>query len=72
MFAWIAGWGKVAIPGDYGNVNAYFWIPIVGPFVGGLIGAFVYDFGIRDVLRARGETPAPDVEAHGRTVEEQG
>jgi glycerol uptake facilitator protein len=32
LFAWIAGWGKIAIPGDYGNVNSYLWIPIVGPF----------------------------------------
>ena len=56
------------MPGDYGNVNTYFWIPIVGPFLGGVIGAFVYDFGIRDVLLARGETAPPDIEsarAHG-------
>jgi glycerol uptake facilitator protein len=70
FFAWIAGWGKVAIPGDYGNVSGYLWIPIVGPCVGGLIGALVYDFGIRDTLRARGETPEADVEARGRTVED--
>src|SRR5829696_7279785 len=61
VLALFAGWGKVAIPGDYGNVNAYVWIPIVGPMVGGLIGAYVYDLSIRDVLVARGERPA-DVE----------
>ena len=71
IFAWIAGWGKIAMPGDYGNVNTYFWIPIVGPFLGGLIGAFFYDFTIRDVLVARGEKPAPGVEEHGRTVEDE-
>jgi glycerol uptake facilitator protein len=71
VFAWIAGWGKVAMPGDYGNVNTYFWIPIIGPFLGGVIGAYVYDFGIRDTLRGRGATPAPDVESHGRTVEDE-
>ena len=70
IFAWIAGWGEVAMPGNYGNVNTYFWIPIVGPFLGGVIGAFVYDFGIRDTLRARGEMPQPDVESEGRTVED--
>ena len=70
IFAWIAGWGEVAMPGNYGNVNGYFWIPIVGPFVGGVIGAFVYDLGIRDTLRARGEPPSPDVESSGRTVED--
>ena len=31
VFAWIAGWGKEALPGNYGNVNDYFWIPIIGP-----------------------------------------
>src|ERR687886_1718697 len=68
LFAWIAGWGKVAIPGDYGNISGYLWIPIVGPIVGGLIGAFVYDLAIRDTLRERGEMAPPDVEARGRTV----
>jgi len=70
LFAWIAGWGKVAIPGDYGNINAYLWVPIVGPTIGGLIGAYVYDFGVRDVLVARGETPSPEIEERGRTIEE--
>jgi glycerol uptake facilitator protein len=71
MFAWIAGWGKIAMPGDYGNINTYFWIPIVGPFVGGVVGAFVYDWVVHDVLIARGAQPAPGVEEHGRTVEDQ-
>jgi glycerol uptake facilitator protein len=70
LFAWIAGWGKVAIPGDYGNISAYFWIPIVGPIVGGLVGALVYDATIHDVLVARGVPPAAGVESRGRTVEE--
>jgi glycerol uptake facilitator protein len=71
LFAWIAGWGKVAIPGDYGNVSGFLWIPIVGPIVGGLIGAYVYDLAIRDVLVARGEQPAVEAEERGRTVQEQ-
>jgi glycerol uptake facilitator protein len=70
LLAWVAGWGKVAMPGDYGNISGYFWIPIIGPFLGGLIGAYAYDFMVRDVLVARGETPAP-VEEHGRTVQEE-
>jgi glycerol uptake facilitator protein len=71
LFAWIAGWGKVAMPGDYGNISTYFWIPIVGPMVGGVIGAYVYDVAIHDVLVARGETAPPDVEQRGRTVEDE-
>lgn len=68
VFAWIAGWGKIAMPGDYGNINTYFWIPIVGPFVGGVLGAYIYDFTTRNVLIARGEPPAAGVEERGRTV----
>ena len=71
LFAAIAGWGKIALPGDYGNVNTYFWIPIIGPFVGGLIGAVVYDLGIRNILIARGATPEPGIEEIGRTVEDR-
>jgi glycerol uptake facilitator protein len=71
LFADIAGWGSIAIPGDYGNVNGYMWIPIVGPLVGGVIGAFFYDLFIRDTLRARGEPPSPEVEPRGRTVVEE-
>ena len=71
LFAGIAGWGKVAIPGNYANVSGYLWIPIVGPFIGGLIGAFAYDLGIRDTLRTRGEVPPPDVEPRGRTLQAQ-
>lgn len=71
VFAGVAGWGDVAIPGNYANVSGYLWIPIVGPLVGGLIGAYGYDLGIRDTLRARGETAPPDVEQRGRTVDER-
>jgi hypothetical protein len=36
-----------------------------------VVGAVVYDLFIRDVLVARGVPPAADVEARGRTVEEE-
>jgi glycerol uptake facilitator protein len=67
VFAWLAGWGRVALPG----VHGYVWVPIIGPLVGGVVGAVVYDLFIRDVLVARGAPPAADVEARGRTVEEE-
>jgi glycerol uptake facilitator protein len=67
FFAWLAGWGQVAIPG----IHNYLWVPIVGPFVGGVLGAIVYDIFIRDVLRDRGEPEAAGVEAEGRTVKEE-
>jgi glycerol uptake facilitator protein len=65
MFAWMAGWKEIAMPGNYGNVNTYFWIPIIGPFVGAGIGAAIYDGLIRSVLLARGATPDPEVTEKG-------
>ncbi len=69
LFAWAAGWGKVAMPGDYGAISGYFWIPIVGPLVGGGIGAAIYDFFIRTELRALGSEPDPEVAEEGGEVE---
>src|SRR5207248_9017606 len=71
LFAWAAGWGKVAFPGDYANVNQYFWIPTVAPIVGGIIGAVLYDVFIHHVLTSRGEPETEDVEVRGRVVEEE-
>ncbi|HTW11588.1 MAG TPA: aquaporin, partial [Solirubrobacteraceae bacterium] len=67
MFALIAGWGKVAFPGDYVHINDYFWVPIIGPLLGGAIAAVLYDAGIRNVLKAR-RPPEPGVEGEGRIV----
>ena len=57
LFAYFAGWGKVALPGSYRAIgfhfSDYFWIPIVGPLIGGVIGVIIYDLFIGDVLHAR-------------------
>ena len=54
LFAWVAGWGDVALPGTVnGSFSWYFWVPILGPLVGGIIGIFVYDWFIGDILHAR-------------------
>jgi glycerol uptake facilitator protein len=68
MFALLQGWGKIAFPGDYGNVNTYFWIPIVGPLVGAGVGAYVYDLLIRGVLIARGVEPDPEMVEEAQTT----
>ena len=70
LFAWIAGWGKLAMPGNYGNVNDYFWIPIVGPLIGAAIASYLYEFAIRDILRAR-KGPEPDEMGVGTTVRDE-
>jgi len=64
--------------------NYYFWIPIVGPLCGAVVGAFIFDYTIGKVLAARmlgksgttetvGESvreTAPDSEVRGRSVRE--
>lgn len=45
LFTWVAGWGSWVFTTN----NYYFWIPIVGPCIGGLIGAGAYTFYIERV-----------------------
>ncbi|MBK3647532.1 MULTISPECIES: MIP/aquaporin family protein [Streptomyces] len=63
LFTWFAGWKELALPGSLsGAFSAYWWIPIVGPLIGGVIGVLVYDLFIGDVLNVRakmGELPEP-------------
>ena len=54
LFAAIAGWGQVALPGNGPWYSNYFWVPIVGPLIGGIIGVYVYEFFIKNVLIALG------------------
>jgi glycerol uptake facilitator protein len=75
IFAWIAGWGKVAMPGDYLHISGYFWVPIVGPLIGGALAAPAYNLGIRDILFARRRAaeaaePGPGVEEPPTVPEE--
>jgi glycerol uptake facilitator protein len=73
IFALFAGWGQVAFPGTVkGAFTAYFWVPIIGPFVGGVLGAYIYDFFIQDVLKARGEEPEEGLEPRGETDIDRG
>lgn len=40
VFAWLAGWGNVAFTG--GRDIPYFLVPLFGPIVGAIVGAFAY------------------------------
>jgi glycerol uptake facilitator protein len=53
LFAWIAGWGKLAMPGNYGWIDGYFWVPIVAPLIGAALAVPGYDRIIRPILAAR-------------------
>jgi glycerol uptake facilitator protein len=66
LFAWMAGWGQTALPGTIdGSFSWYFWVPIIGPLIGGIIGVILYDLFIGDILHSRGA----DMEPVGRTRE---
>jgi glycerol uptake facilitator protein len=71
VFAWFAGWGQAALPGNGPGYSVYFWVPIAGPLIGGGIGAYIYDFTIHSVLKARSAPEAGVMEA-GRTVVDTG
>ncbi len=90
LFAYFAGWGRVALPGTYSSAGLsfsnYFWIPIIGPLIGGTVGILLYDLFIGDVLHARlklnenvagpmpesqlGEVPADDTVPQTRRPDE--
>jgi glycerol uptake facilitator protein len=53
--------GRVALPGSCklgGGVtfSDHFWIPIIGPLIGGVLGVIIYDLSNGDVLHARPTT----------------
>jgi glycerol uptake facilitator protein len=48
LAAAVTGWGGDAFNDQRGDF--YAWVPIIGPFIGGVLGAFVYDFFIGNYL----------------------
>jgi glycerol uptake facilitator protein len=59
LASWFTGWSTAmkAPSGDF-----YAWVPIIGPLLGGVIGAYIYDFFVGNFLPAEGEV--------GETVED--
>ncbi|MGA7350437.1 MAG: MIP/aquaporin family protein, partial [Acidobacteriaceae bacterium] len=49
FFAFIAGWGSSALP----SPGSYWWVPIVGPLLGGAVGGAAYQLLIHPFLPAR-------------------
>lgn len=64
LFASIAGWG----PGVFAENSGYWWVPIVGPIIGGLIGIYAYDRGINAFLVRKGQPTMENQAPQGRTV----
>lgn len=59
LWTWLTGWGDIALPGSHEWFAWYFWIPIIGPLVGGIIGALVYDLLIGQIISARAQVGQP-------------
>ena len=55
LASWVTGWSTAmrSAAGHQGDV--YFWVPIVGPLIGGAIGAYLYDGLIGRFLPLEGE-----------------
>ncbi|MEU5090502.1 MIP/aquaporin family protein [Streptomyces sp. NPDC021356] len=74
LLTFFAGWGDLALPGsEPGSFSAYWWIPVVGPLVGGVVGVLVYDLFVGDVLHIRAqEAELPEVgRTRGTTSDEE-
>jgi len=64
-------WVAIVSGGESFSVNNYyFWIPIVAPLLGGVVGAFIYDYTIGKVLAARGAMKSGDAVTKGEAVRE--
>ena len=56
--------------GSFAANNYYFWIPIVAPLAGGVVGALIYDFTLGKVLQARMLGVSGTAETKGEAVRE--
>jgi glycerol uptake facilitator protein len=54
LFTFLEGWGPNAFPGPAG----YWWVPIVGPLIGGAIAPFIYEWFIGATLARRKQAAA--------------
>lgn len=48
LFAWLAGWGPHAFPGP--GTNGYWWVPIFGPLIGGIVAGLIYNYLIHPFM----------------------
>jgi glycerol uptake facilitator protein len=60
----------IALVSGGASFTSYTWVPIVAPLLGGVVGAFIYDFTIGRVLIARGVGLSGDAEIKGESVRE--
>ncbi len=59
LFCYFAGWGSAAIP----SPDSYWWIPIIAPLLGGVIGGASYQFLIWQFLPKRDKALLEEAES---------
>ncbi|MFC4076473.1 MIP/aquaporin family protein [Salinithrix halophila] len=64
LFAWVAGWDSIGLPGPAG----YAWVPVVAPILGGLAGALIYDLMVRRYLAASQRVPSGPAKGSGSDI----
>ena len=65
LFCFFAGWGPAALP----SPDNYWWVPIVGPLIGGVLGGGAYKLLIHQFLPARNRALLAELESRrGETV----
>ena len=73
LWVFVATGSPDAIPGVVTGPNAnpaYFWIPIVAPLLGGVVGGFIYDYTVGKVLGAKMLMKSGSAETKGEAVRE--
>ncbi len=60
----------IALVSGGASLNSYTWIPIVAPLLGGVVGAYIYDFTIGKVITARGLGQSGDTVTNAESVRE--
>ncbi|AOY75985.1 MIP/aquaporin family protein [Clostridium formicaceticum] len=51
LFTSLAGWGRIGLPAP----NNYFWVPILGPIIGALIGGYLYQHAVSKYILVQKE-----------------
>jgi len=60
----------IAIVSGGASLTSYTWIPIVAPLLGGVAGAFIYDYTVGRVLTARNAGKSGNAVTTGESVRE--
>jgi glycerol uptake facilitator protein len=60
----------VALVSGGASFTSYTWVPIVAPLLGGVVGAFIYDFTVGRVIIARGLEKSGDAVTNAESVRE--